>query len=38
MLLAQGVTGLPVVNEEGAVVDNISTRDLRVLQHTSLVR
>jgi CBS domain-containing protein len=32
-VLGQGVTGLPVVNEEGAVVDNISTRDLRVLQH-----
>jgi CBS domain-containing protein len=31
-VLDQGVTGLPVVDEEGAVVDNISTRDLRVLQ------
>lgn len=26
----QGVSGLPVVNEDGALVDNISIRDLRV--------
>lgn len=33
VMIEKGVTGLPVVNEEGAVVDNISTRDLRGIKY-----
>lgn len=30
LMIEKGVSGLPIVNEEGALIDNISIRDLRV--------